>query len=91
MDIDSACLKSMQPHLSVECKIAEPWVSRKPTIIVHEKMFEVIPNSDCSWSWSYKVSSSSWKEYEKCKRNVALCGEFTDECPTARRPWYCWG
>ena len=43
-DIDLACLKSTPAHLSVECKIAEPRVSRKPTIIVHEKMFEVIPN-----------------------------------------------
>ena len=42
-DIDSACLKSTPPHLSVECKIAEPWVSRKPTIIVHEKMLKYFP------------------------------------------------
>ena len=44
---DSACLKSTPLCLSVECKIAELRVSGKPIIIVHEKMFEVIADSDC--------------------------------------------
>ena len=90
-DIDSACQKSMPPHLSVECKIAETRVSGKPTIIVHEKMFEVIVDSDCNWWRSYKVSSSSRKQCWKGTRDVVLCVEFIDGCPTARRPWYCWG
>ena len=89
-NIDSACLKSTPAHLSVECKIAEPWVSGKPTIIVHEKMFEVIPNSDYIWSRSYKVSSSSREQCWKSTRDVALCVELIDGCPTARRPWYSW-
>ena len=47
MNIDSAGLKSTPAHLSVECKIVEPRVLGKPTIIIHEKMFEAIANSDC--------------------------------------------
>ena len=61
-NIDAACLKRTPAHLCVECKIAEPRVSDKSTIIIHEKVFEVIANGDCIWSWSHKVSSSSWKE-----------------------------
>ena len=49
MNIDSAYLKSMPLHLSVECKIAEPRMSGKLTIIVYEKMFEVIANCNCIW------------------------------------------
>ena len=76
MNIDPACLKSTPVHLSVECKISEPRVSGKPTIIVHEKMFEVIADSDCIWSRSYKVSSykvssSSREQCWKGTRDVA--------------------
>ena len=90
-NIDLACLKSTPPRLSVECKIAEPRVSGKPTIIVREKMFEVIANSDCIWSRSYIVSRSSREQCWKGTRDVALCVEIIDGCLTARRPWYCWG
>ena len=41
-NVDLACLKSTPAHLNVECKIAESRVSGKPTIIIHEKVFEVI-------------------------------------------------
>ena len=47
LNIDSACLKSTPAHLIVECKIAEPRVLGKQTIIVNEKMFEAIADSDC--------------------------------------------
>ena len=40
-------------------------VHHKPTIIIHEKVFEVIADSDCIRMWSYKVSSSSWKKCGK--------------------------
>ena len=49
----------------------------------HEKVFEVIVDSDCIWSWSYKVSSSSWKECGKGTRDVILCIGLVDWCPTA--------
>ena len=45
IQIDSASLKSIPAHLSVECKIAESRVLGKPTIIVREKMFETIATS----------------------------------------------
>ena len=46
-NIDSAYLQSTPAYLSVECKIAEPRVSGKPTIIIHEKVFEVVASGDC--------------------------------------------
>ena len=56
----------------------------------HEKVFEVIADSDCICSWNYKVSSSSWKVCGKGTRDVTLCVGLIDWRPTDRRPWYCW-
>ena len=83
-NIDSAFLKGTSPHLSVECKIAKLRVSGKPTIIVRERMYEVIADSDCIWSSSYKVSRSSKEQCWKGTRDIALCVKFIDGCPTAR-------
>ena len=85
-NIDLACLKSMPVHLSIECRIAEPRLSGKPTIIIREKMLEIVANSYCIWLKNYKVSSSSLKYVGK-----AQDVELIDGCPTARRPWYFWG
>ena len=54
----------------------EPRVSDKLTIIVHEKMFEVITNSDCNLV--EELQSQQLQQCWKGTRDVALYVEFID-------------
>ena len=58
LDVDPACLKSTPPHLCVESKEPEARVPGKSTIIILEKMSEVIADGYLVAALSKEVCSS---------------------------------
>ena len=60
-NVDPAGLKSTPAHLSVESKIAEAGMFGESAIFIHHEVLEVVANSDCVLSWSYKVSGTGWE------------------------------
>ena len=92
----AALLQTVEHHEDVDkhrsglpeehASASQCWVQNSETEGVwqtdhHQKVFEVIATSDCIWSQSNKVSSSSWEQCWKRIRDVALCIEFIEGVP----------
>ena len=78
LDVDSSSLKSTPPHLCVESKKPESRVLGKSTILILEKMGEVVANSHLIAALSKEVCSSSGEQCGECHTEVSLCGELID-------------
>ena len=62
LDVDPACLKTTPPHFCVESNEPEARVPGKSTIIILQKMSEVIANGYLVAALSKEVGSSCWKQ-----------------------------
>ena len=86
LDVDPACLKSTPPHLCVESKEPEAKVPGKSTIIILEKMSEVIADGYLVAALSKEVCSSCWKQGGEGHTKVSFSGEFIDRCSSNGGP-----
>ena len=66
------------PHLGVEGKEPESWVSGKATIIILHQMLEVVADGDWHLTLAQEVSSSSGEEGGEGTGEVALGGELVE-------------
>ena len=80
LDVDPACLKSTPSHLCADSKEPEARVPGKSTIIILEKMSEVIADGYLVAALSKEVCSSCWKQGGEGHTKVSFSGEFIDRC-----------
>ena len=77
-NINSPSLKSSMSHFGIQGKVPEPRMFSKPTIMVQQKMFEVVANSNCGQSRREKVCSTSREQSRESTGDVPLGVELVD-------------